>query len=118
MPMWIHLPRAPIAILPRVRGVAAHGAMLSMRRYGGTAQAMRLTPRCIDLLRLLAAARWLTTRQIHYRFFRDATIDTARKRLRKLTSGKYLGTVREGRMNEALFTLGCAGKRVLETARV
>jgi hypothetical protein len=79
---------------------------------------VRLTPRCIDLFRLLAAARWLTTRQIHSRFFHDATIDAARKRLRKLTSGKYLVTVRESRMNEALFTLGRAGKRVLETARV
>ena len=43
-------------------------------------------------------------------------MDAARKRLRKLTKGKYLVMVREGRMNEALFTLGHAGKRVLEAA--
>jgi hypothetical protein len=77
---------------------------------------MKLTPRCINLLRLLSAARWLTTRQIHCRFFPDATMDAARKRLRKLTAGEYLVMVRESRMDEALFTIGCAGKRVLETA--
>lgn len=77
---------------------------------------MKLTPRCINLLRLLATARWLTTRQIHHRFFAHASSDAARKRLRKLTAGQYLVTVREGRMNQALFTLGRAGKRVLEAA--
>jgi hypothetical protein len=79
---------------------------------------MKLTPRCINLLRLLNAARWLTTRQIHSRFFAHATQDAARKRLRKLTAGEYLVMVREGRMNQALFALGRAGKRVLETASV
>ncbi len=79
---------------------------------------MKLTPRCINLLRLLSSARWLTTRQIHSRFFAGATPDAARKRLRKLTAGEYLVMVREGRMNQALFTLGRAGKRVLEAARV
>jgi hypothetical protein len=79
---------------------------------------MKLTPRCINLLRLLSSARWLTTRQIHGRFFAGATPDAARKRLRKLTAGEYLVMVREGRMNQALFTLGRAGKRVLEAARV
>ena len=78
---------------------------------------MKLTPRCINLLRLLAVARWLTTRQIHGRFFANATQDAARKRLRKLTAGEYLVMVREGRMNQALFTLGRAGKRILESAR-
>lgn len=77
---------------------------------------MILTPRCVNLLRLLSAARWLTTGQIHYRFFSGASPDAARKRLRKLTEGEYLTMVREGRMNQALFTLGRAGKRVLETA--
>jgi hypothetical protein len=70
----------------------------------------------MNLLRLLAAARWLTTRQIHRRFFGKKTMDVARKRLRKLTAHGYLLMVREGRMNLALFTLGREGKRVLETA--
>lgn len=77
---------------------------------------MKLTPRCTNLLRLLSAARWLTTRQIHCRFFGGVTLDAARKRLRKLTEGEYLVMVRENRMDQALFTLGRAGKRVLETA--
>jgi hypothetical protein len=77
---------------------------------------VKLTPRCINLLRLLSAARWLTTRQIHCRFFAGSTLDAARKRLRKLTAGEYLVMVRDGRMNQAIFTLGRAGKRVLESA--
>ena len=79
---------------------------------------MKLTPRCINLLRLLSAARWLTTHQIHSRFFVGATPDAARKRLRKLTAGDYVVMVRESRMEQALFTLGRAGKRVLEAAGV
>jgi hypothetical protein len=43
-------------------------------------------------------------------------MDAARRRLRKLTAGEYLAMVRESRMDEALFTLGRAGKRVLEMA--
>ena len=70
----------------------------------------------MDLLRLLAAARWLTTRQVHRRFFAERTMDAARKRLRKLAGDGYLVIVREGRMDQALFTLGREGKRVLETA--
>jgi hypothetical protein len=69
----------------------------------------------MNLLRLLAAARWLTTRQIHHRFFAERTMDAARKRLRKLTARSYLVMIREGRMNQALFTLGREGKRILET---
>ncbi len=92
--------------------------MLSMRHHRGAAETIKLTPRCINLLRLLSAARWLTTRQVHCRFFAGATLDAARKRLRKLTAGGHLVMVREGRMDEALFTLGRAGKRVLETAGV
>jgi hypothetical protein len=69
----------------------------------------------MNLLRLLAAARWLTTRQIHHRFFAERTMDAARKRLRKLAAHGYLAMVREGRMDQALFTLGREGKRILET---
>lgn len=44
-------------------------------------------------------------------------MDAVRKRLRKLTAAQYIVMVREGRMTQALFTLGREGKRVLETAR-
>lgn len=63
---------------------------------------------------MLRAARWLTTGQVHRRFFPQATVDAARKRLRRLTEAGYLVMVREHRMSEALFTLGREGKRVLE----
>ena len=76
---------------------------------------MRLTERCIELFRLLVAAGWLTTSQIHRRFFPNATIDAARKRLRILTEDGYLIMIQEHRMAEALFALGRAGKRLLET---
>jgi Replication-relaxation len=75
---------------------------------------MRLTKRCEDLLHLLRAARWLSTGQVHRRFFPQATADAARKRLRILTLAGYLLQFREHRMSEALFTLGPEGKRVLE----
>jgi hypothetical protein len=77
---------------------------------------MRLTPRCIELLKLLGCARWLSTRQIHRRFFVNSTIDAARKRLLKLSEGRYVRSHQASRMTEALFTLGPEGRRVLERA--
>ncbi len=79
---------------------------------------MRLTKRCRELLSMLRAARWLTTRQVHRRFFPGATLDAARKRLRKLSDAGYLTRFREHRMSEALFALGAEGKRVLEKSGV
>ena len=76
---------------------------------------VRLTKRCMDLLALLRAARWLTTQQVRRRFFPQATLDATRKRLRKLTKAGYLVMCQEHRMREALFSLGREGKRVLET---
>ena len=74
---------------------------------------MRLTKRCWALLKLLRAARWLTTSQIHRRYFRESTMDAARKRLRKLIEAEYLIRFRENRMSEAAFALGREGRRVL-----
>jgi hypothetical protein len=73
----------------------------------------RLTPRCMNLLRLLRSARWLTTSQIQRRFFPNATLDAVRKRLRKLTRARYVHCVQQTRISEALFTLGNAGRLVL-----
>ena len=75
---------------------------------------MKLTPRCNELFRLLRGARWLSTRQIHRRFFPNASLDAARKRLRKQVETRHLVAYREHRMMETLFTLGREGKRVLE----
>ncbi len=74
----------------------------------------RLTERCRNLLRLLQAARWLSTGQVHRRFFASATASAARRRLRKLTRSRYLKRFQANRMQEALFALGPAGKRELE----
>jgi hypothetical protein len=75
---------------------------------------MRLTLRCQEILKLLKVARWLTTGQLHRRFFRRSTADAARKRLRKLAEADYLVQLQPNRMQEALFRLGVAGKRHLE----
>jgi hypothetical protein len=68
----------------------------------------------MDLLNLLKTARWLTTAQVHRRFFPGSTIDAARKRLRKLVHAKTLLMVQPHPMSPALFTLGVQGKRILE----
>jgi hypothetical protein len=68
----------------------------------------------MDLLKLLRAARWLTTGQIRRRFFPHATADATRKWLRKATADGYLCMYRQNRMTESLFTLGSTGKRALE----
>src|SRR5438094_4857353 len=75
---------------------------------------MKLTPRCNELFRLLRGARWLSTGQIHRRFFPNASLDAARKGLRKQVETRHLVAYREHRMMETLFTLGREGKRVLE----
>jgi DNA-binding PadR family transcriptional regulator len=76
---------------------------------------MRLTERCTDLLKLLRAARWLTTAQIQRRFFSTATADAVRKRLRKLNVAGYVVAVRQDRMSQSMFRLGPQGRRLLET---
>ena|SRR2546425_9856623 len=50
---------------------------------------MKLTPRCNELFRLLRGARWLSTGQIHRRFFPNASLDAARKRLRKMEGVRF-----------------------------
>lgn len=66
------------------------------------------------MLRLIRCARWLSTGQIHRRFFAPATVDAARKRLSKLVRGRYLRMHQANRMSEALFTVGTEGRRELE----
>jgi hypothetical protein len=75
---------------------------------------MRLTKRCTDLLNLLKVAGWLSTNQIHRRFFIDASLDAARKRLRILVNAGYLVAFQQNRMTESVFTLGKEAKRYLE----
>ena len=74
----------------------------------------RLTQRDERLLAKMAAARWLTTSQIRRFFFREATLDAVRKRMRKLLAGGYLSSYRANRMAEAIHTVGPRGKLALE----
>ena len=116
VPVRVHVSRSFAEDLPGVRIAAAHGAMLRLRRDGEIAGAMkvRLTERCLDLLRSLQAARWLTTGQVWRRFFPDAKVNAVHKYMRRLARAGYVVMLRENRMAEALFTLGPEGKRVLE----
>jgi hypothetical protein len=75
---------------------------------------MRLTGRCMELLKLLQTARWLSTKQVHRRFFAKVTLSAARRRLRRLATAGYLLKHQDDRMREALFTLGRKSSRVLE----
>jgi hypothetical protein len=68
----------------------------------------------MDILRFLRTARWLTTRQVHRRFFPRASVSAARRRLRKLATAGYVRKHQEDRTREALFTLGRLGARALE----
>ncbi len=114
MPLRLHVLRARAPHLPHLRNIAAHGALLRVRRDREAAQAMRVTARRLDFFRLLSRARWLTTGQVHRRFFRHATPDAARKWLRLGVASGHLVSYRAHRMSEALFALGPEGKRALE----
>ena len=114
LPLRVPIGWTPAKSLSRVPEPAAYGPMLCLRCDGEAARTMKLTPRCTELLRLLRGARWLSTGQIHRRFFPSASLDAARKRLRKLVETRHLVAYREHQMKEVLFTLGPEGKRVLE----
>ncbi|MCI0721084.1 MAG: replication-relaxation family protein [Acidobacteria bacterium] len=79
---------------------------------------IRPTKRDHRLLAKLAAARWLTTAQVHRLFFAHASFDAVRKRLRKLATAKFLHVVQHNRMVEALHTLGRRGTVALESQGV
>src|SRR5438552_3375371 len=74
---------------------------------------MRITARDQKLLAKLAAARWLTTRQIAALCFPGVNIEMARRRLRLLRAARYVFSCRTNRMAETLHTLGPEGKEML-----
>jgi hypothetical protein len=61
----------------------------------------------------LAAARWLTTRQIAALCFSAVSIEMARRRLRLLREARYIRSLRANQMAEALHTLGPRGRELL-----
>src|ERR1039458_7292504 len=95
----IHVSRPSAARMPDLRLDAEDGPLFRLRRDGAPAgDRMRLTTRCKDLLRLLRAARWLSTGQVRRRFFPHATVSAARRRLRRLAAAGYLRKHHENRM--------------------
>src|SRR5947208_2931106 len=106
LPLWIYVSGPPAAGLSRLREFSADGSLLQLRRYRAPAGAMRLTPRSANLLVLLSSARWLTTSQVHRRYFKGASFEAARKCLRKLERERYVFRFRRNPMMESLFSLG------------
>jgi len=74
---------------------------------------MELTERDRALLRHLAAARWLTTRQVAALVFTGVSHSMVCRRLRMLRRGRFVRAVRENSMAEALHTLGARGREAL-----
>jgi hypothetical protein len=75
---------------------------------------IQLCERDVRLIGKCAASQWLTTRQVHNLFFRAATLDRARKRLRKLVDASYLRAIRPHPMAEMFHAVGPKGKILLE----
>lgn len=114
VPLRIHCRLASFAAMSGVWLDAAHRALLCVRCDGAIAGSMRLMDRDLDILTLLRSGRWLTTRQIHRRHFVPSTLSAGRRRLRTLRRAKLVRKEQPNRMEEALFTLGPEGKRLLE----
>ena len=75
---------------------------------------MRLTMRDRKLLAKLAAARWLSTRQVRALLFSNVTLGMARRRLRLLGEARYVFSWQHNSMAEALHTLDAKGKEFLK----
>ena len=75
---------------------------------------MRLTVRDRKLLLKLAAARWLSTRQVAALLFSNVTLEMARRRLRLLVEGQYVFSWQHNSMAEALHSLDAKGKEFLK----
>lgn len=75
-----------------------------------------VTDRDRALFQLLADARWLSTRQIHRRFFAPRSINAVNKRVHKLADAGFLGMNRPNRTAEAYVRLGPACRSLFDEA--
>ncbi|HYR88512.1 MAG TPA: replication-relaxation family protein [Terriglobia bacterium] len=75
---------------------------------------MRLTERDRKFLTRLAAARWLSTRQVAAWCFPSVNIEVARRRLRLLEDDEYIFTHQRNAMDEALHSLAKKGRDLLK----
>ena len=87
--------------------------VLSMRSDKNNSLNVQLTSRDQELLEIVAAAGFLTTRQIHQHFFQGASVNACQKRLRKLAAPGYLAALRLSRTEQQLWRLGRTGIRTL-----
>ncbi|MBS1790511.1 MAG: replication-relaxation family protein [Acidobacteria bacterium] len=100
--------------LPDLQNLSAGVALLPLQRNReGDTMRTQVTQRDQKLLGILAAARWLTTRQVKALCFPQVTMEMARRRLRILASGGFVHSCRTNRMAEALHSLGHNGRSVL-----
>lgn len=74
---------------------------------------MQLTTRDLEILGKLAAARWLTTKQIHTLFFATRSPEMVRRRLRLLRKAGYLQTRQDDWMAQGLHALTATGRRLV-----
>ena len=81
--------------------------------HGVGGHALYLTERDRGVLRYLAQARWLSTRQVRALSFPGVSHSMACRRLRLLRRARYVRSVRENSMMEALHTLGVRGREAL-----
>src|SRR5439155_4074576 len=75
---------------------------------------MRLTARDRKLLLKLAAARWLSTKQVAALLFSNVTPEMARRRLRLMNENRYVFSWQHNSMTEALHSLNIKGKDFLK----
>src|SRR5439155_15140840 len=75
---------------------------------------MRLSVRDRKLLAKLAAARWLSTRQVAALLFSNVSLEMARRRLRLLVESRYVFSWQHNSMAEALHSLDVKGREFLK----
>ena len=75
---------------------------------------MRVTVRDRKLLAKLAAARWLSTRQVAALLFSNVSLEMARRRLRLLCENRYAFSWQHNSMAEALHSLDVKGREFLK----
>src|SRR5712691_10780735 len=73
---------------------------------------LRLTSRDRRIVAKCAAAQWLTTSQVRQLFFRDATADAVRRRLRALDEAGYL-VAEQRAFQESIYAVGPRAREIL-----
>jgi hypothetical protein len=110
---WLHILRPRASVMSHLPHAANIRTVLVMRTDEKTFLNVKLTFRDRELLEVVAAAGFLTTRQVHRQFFRASSLNACQKRLRKLATSGHLAALRLSRTEQQLWRLGRAGIRTL-----